>query len=58
LVQNNVEILGTTEYIGLPKKGRDDLFGSYPPEKSRHRSLMLQDHGDLVSFRNIWMREL
>jgi hypothetical protein len=58
LVQNNVEILGTTEYIGLPKNGRDDLFGSYPPEKSRHRSLMLQDHGDLVSFRNIWMREL
>ena len=54
LVQNSVEILGTTEYIGLPKNGRDDLFGSYPSEKSRHRSLMLQDHGDLVSFTEIF----
>ena len=27
------------------------------PEYSR-RTLTLQDHGDLVSFRNIWMRKL
>ena len=50
LVQNNVEILGTTEYIGLPKTKRDDM--------PKDRSLLLQDHGDLVSFRNIWMRKL
>ncbi|MDA9852076.1 DUF1080 domain-containing protein [Flavobacteriaceae bacterium] len=58
LVQNNVEILGTTEYIGPPRNGRDDLPGSNNPGQSRRRSLMLQDHGDLVSYRNIWMRRL
>ena len=62
LVQNNVEILGTTEYIGVPKNGRDDMPGDRgsdyeSPEYSR-RTLTLQDHGDLVSYRNIWMRKL
>lgn len=47
LVQNNIEIQGTTEYIGLPK--------NIAHSKA---SLMLQDHGDLVSYRNIWIREL
>ena len=47
LVQNNVEILGTTEYIGLPK---NIAHGK--------ASIMLQDHGDKVSYRNIWLREL
>lgn len=58
LVQNNVEILGTTEYIGAPKNGREDMPGDNSQDQSRRRSLVLQDHGDLVSFRNIWWRKL
>ena len=56
LIQNSVEIQGTTEYIGRPKKGRDVMPGFLGGDK--HRSLMLQDHSDLVSYRNIWMRKL
>ena len=57
LIQNAVELQGTTEYIGKPKKGRDVMPG-YADDKVNHRTLLLQDHGDLVSYRNIWMRKL
>ena len=49
LIQDNVEIKGTTPYIGWPK---NPVHGKGP--------LKLQDHGDnsRVSYRNIWVREL
>ncbi|WP_411029566.1 DUF1080 domain-containing protein [Spongiimicrobium sp. 3-5] len=49
LIQDHVEIKGTTPFIGWPK---NPAHGDGP--------LRLQDHGDnsRVSYRNIWVREL
>jgi hypothetical protein len=49
LVQNNVSLRGPTEYIGVPE---------YFIRKHGPGSIELQDHGNPVGYRNIWIREL
>jgi hypothetical protein len=49
LIQNNVSLRGPTEYIGIPE---------YFIKKHGPASLFLQDHGNPVAYRNIWIREL
>lgn len=48
LIQNHVALVGPTEYIGFPDYTKHNL----------KLPLVLQDHRNLVSFRNIWIREL
>ncbi len=48
LIQNNVEIYGITY------NDRPALYIAHPAEES----LRLQDHGNPVRYRNIWIRRL
>ena len=48
LVQDNVEVMGITTHEGPP------YYEAHPDKLP----LSLQDHGDLVRFRNVWVREI
>jgi type 1 glutamine amidotransferase len=47
VVQNNLVIKGTTEYIGFPRT-----------DKRSRGPILLQNHGNTVNYRNVWIRNL
>ncbi len=49
VVQNCVSLRGPTTYIGIPE---------YQEKPHGSGSIVLQDHGNPVSYRNIWIRNL
>lgn len=49
LVHHRKALLGPTRHKAL---------ASYPPKHPEKASLTLQDHGDPIQYRNIWVREL
>jgi hypothetical protein len=48
LIQDHFELKGPSVYAGYPK---------YTPHAEK-KPILLQDHGNPVSYRNIWVREL
>ena len=49
LIQNDVALRGPTTYVGIPE---------YLIKKHGPGRILLQQHGNPVAFRNIWIREL